>query len=478
MGTPPYERPITTNAAQRYRLQVTGLRKYTRQTKFKKILQNAGICFAALKVIPGRKAFITFTHPDEREYARSILEEINSSYLVVDADERIQRDFGPPCELADLTDDDVRDAISPLWRLSYDQQLLHKRQNVVKILSQLGLSCDDLEIRPAPLTTKYKGRVDLSVKDGLMGFIVGKMKRQDTRVRYCQLPLVPDRSDDVICRTQEWINRQSTSLPGLTNVCVRLSFSTQQLMLIFDGVVSPASLTDFPDDILRQDDSLVCRQHDGPASNKSIVTKGPGVISEHILGCEFCISPESFFQTNPKVAEQLFEELIRLVNKHQSQTVLLDLCCGTSVMGILLAKQCPSVTKLIGIDCCAEAIADARHNATVNKVDAVFHCAPLQDKFVDLLDDLPPDCTVTALLDPPRCGIHKSLTRLIRECGAIKRMLYIACDLNQSQSNVAQLTKARYQRNQPSSHFRLCSCAAFDMFPQCTNCELVLEFER
>ena len=62
--------------------------------------------------------------------------------------------------------------------------------------------------------------------------------------------------------------------------------------------------------------------------------------------------------------------LKKVVNKtefceieNDKKVVLLDVCCGTGTIGLCLAK---SVSKVIEIDICKEAIEDAKMNAKLN----------------------------------------------------------------------------------------------------------------
>lgn len=60
-------------------------------------------------------------------------------------------------------------------------------------------------------------------------------------------------------------------------------------------------------------------------------------IVDHILGLEFRISPEAFFQINSLGAEVLYRTAIELA-KPDSNTTLLDICCGTGTIGLCFAK--------------------------------------------------------------------------------------------------------------------------------------------
>lgn len=64
-----------------------------------------------------------------------------------------------------------------------------------------------------------------------------------------------------------------------------------------------------------------------PDNSITSLVYGEPYIYESLLGNEFRLSPDSFFQVNVKAAEIMHEEVAKLA-KLTSTTTLLDLCCG------------------------------------------------------------------------------------------------------------------------------------------------------
>jgi tRNA (uracil-5-)-methyltransferase len=84
---------------------------------------------------------------------------------------------------------------------------------------------------------------------------------------------------------------------------------------------------------------------------------------------------------------------------------------------------------------------------------------------------------VIAILDPPRAGVHSTVIKSVRDCSSIETVIFVACDAQQSSSNWIDLcrpTSNKYS-GQP---FQLVRVQGFDMFPQTTGFEMVLEFRR
>jgi 23S rRNA (uracil1939-C5)-methyltransferase len=88
--------------------------------------------------------------------------------------------------------------------------------------------------------------------------------------------------------------------------------------------------------------TLIETIHTGAASvakgESEVVHHGTGVLREVILGKTFIISPQSFFQTNTEQAENLFKEVLLAADPKPEHRVL-DLFCGSGVIGLLLADR-------------------------------------------------------------------------------------------------------------------------------------------
>jgi 23S rRNA (uracil1939-C5)-methyltransferase len=89
---------------------------------------------------------------------------------------------------------------------------------------------------------------------------------------------------------------------------------------------------------------------------------GTGYITEALENFDFKISPKSFFQTNSKQAESLYQ-VTRSFAELTGNEVVYDLYCGTGSIGIFCSKE---AKKIIGVEVVADAIEDAKENARIN----------------------------------------------------------------------------------------------------------------
>jgi len=141
--------------------------------------------------------------------------------------------------------------------------------------------------------------------------------------------------------------------------------------------------------------------HEGPCD----LLLGERFIEETLLGKRFRISPTSFFQTNTRAAEVLYTAIGDCCTEGDSETILLDLCCGTGTIGLTLASR---VKKVIGVEMVEEAIADAKLNAALNGIQNVeYHCSKVEDVIDEIIKSAG-SSPIVAVVDPPRNGLRKS----------------------------------------------------------------------
>jgi len=204
-----------------------------------------------------------------------------------------------------------------------------------------------------------------------------------------------------------------------------------------------------------------------PLQGASQLVYGENFITERILGLDFEIKMESFFQTNPKSAERLYKKAIGYLNELSSDgDFIFDLFCGTGTISQLVAKELPK-SKVVGIDIERSAIGDAVKSAESNGVKNVeFHTADVgkflleHPEYKGKIDSI--------IIDPPRAGIApKSLKRII-ELNA-KNLVYISCNPATLARDIDILQQSGYGVNKFS---------LVDQFPHTSHVEAVAQFAK
>jgi len=220
---------------------------------------------------------------------------------------------------------------------------------------------------------------------------------------------------------------------------------------------------------LPQGQTLVGVQHahnDGVADvarGETVRTWGRQTLREELLGISFDLSRESFFQTSTDGARVLYETVGEAVSKGSNapRGTLLDLYCGTGSIGLVLADR---ARRIVGVEEVASSIADARSNADRTGVDATY----LHAKVEDALDVFDATEDVVAVVDPPRVGLHPSVTRRLSSWQG-HTLIYVACKASSLGRDLPTLTQGGW---------RLTDLWPVDLFPQTGHMEVVARLSR
>jgi len=186
---------------------------------------------------------------------------------------------------------------------------------------------------------------------------------------------------------------------------------------------------------------------------------GSDFITEMLGEFKFKISPKSFFQTNTKQAEKLYE-VAKSFAALTGNEVVYDLYCGTGSIGIFLSKLSK---KIIGVDLIEESIKDAKENALLNHID---HAHFFSGDVIEICNDGffaehgRPDVIIS---DPPRAGMHEKLIIKLLEIAAPK-IVYVSCNVATQARDISLLSeKYTVEKIQP-----------LDMFPHTHHIECVV----
>ncbi|MDB5209353.1 MAG: methyltransferase, TrmA family [Sediminibacterium sp.] len=189
---------------------------------------------------------------------------------------------------------------------------------------------------------------------------------------------------------------------------------------------------------------------------------GKGYIIEKLEDYSFMISPKSFFQTNTKQAEKLYQVTRDYADLDGSQTVY-DLYCGTGSIGIFVSKQ---AKKIVGVEMIGDAIIDAKKNAELNGIQ---HASFFTGDVIDICNDAffaehgRPDVVIT---DPPRAGMHEKLVKKLLDIAA-PTVVYVSCNPATQARDLALLDeKYKVEKIQP-----------VDMFPHTLHIENVVQLK-
>ncbi|NOS86546.1 MAG: 23S rRNA (uracil(1939)-C(5))-methyltransferase RlmD [Ignavibacteria bacterium] len=195
------------------------------------------------------------------------------------------------------------------------------------------------------------------------------------------------------------------------------------------------------------------------ADNFSVIY-GDGFIEEKIGNYKFKITPNSFFQTNSKQCERLFDTVADFADFSTDENVL-DLYCGCGAISLYISGKVKSV---YGVELSAESITMANVNAELNGVtNCEFKDMDVKEYLEKLTADQGNDRFDAIILDPPRSGIHPKAAESLLEYAA-KKIIYVSCNPGTQARDLA-LLKEKYD---------ITKIQPVDMFPHTFHIENVV----
>ena len=194
-------------------------------------------------------------------------------------------------------------------------------------------------------------------------------------------------------------------------------------------------------------------------SSKQRVLFGYDYIEAEILGVNFRISNQSFFQVNPQMTEVLYKKALEYADLNGDER-LLDIYCGIGTISLCASR---SAGHVIGVEIVPEAIENAKSNAQINGITNTEFYASSAEKLVPKLIEggERPDVVI---LDPPRKGSDEATLSAIIKAKP-ERIVYVSC-------NAATL--ARDARFLADGGYKITKATAVDMFPRTGHCECCL----
>jgi 23S rRNA (uracil1939-C5)-methyltransferase len=196
-------------------------------------------------------------------------------------------------------------------------------------------------------------------------------------------------------------------------------------------------------------------EDDTPQDVKSLARSGGEAIRYRTEQDEYQVSASGFFQTN----RHLVKELVSVVTGNAGGDVALDLYAGVGLFSVPLAR---SFHHIFAVEASQTSYRDLRQNApaSVKAVDA-----RTEDYLRSRAARKRPELVV---LDPPRAGAGKTVTRSLIELGA-QRIRYVSCDPATLARDLAPLVAAGY---------RIEEAHLFDLFPHTFHIESVMLLAR
>ena len=386
-------------------------------------------------VLPGEVAEIEITESKER-FARG-----RAVNLLQKSPDRIT----PPCPYFTICGG------CHYQHLDYAQQLKLKQGLVKDQLERIGKVTNLPEIPMTASATPfgYRNQVQLhptKLEGAEVNLRLGfKQANSDTVLPIERCLLISEEMNALLSQIE------LEPYSDLSRIAIR-NDSDGELMLIFTGK------SDEPPDLsIELPVSSAFFGPDGQCLNLS----GNDALVFTVLGKEFLVSPESFFQVNLPVSEEMIKHVLSQIEPRQNLEVL-ELYSGVGLFTRFLA---PHASQLTAIESSPSACFDFVTNLDEFENISLFE-GEVEFILPGLIEQLKPIDLV--VLDPPRAGLNVKARQALIDL-APHQIIYISCDPS---------TLARDLKHFSESGYDLQSLKAFDMFPQTAHVETMTVLQR
>jgi len=378
------------------------------------------------------------------------------------------------------------------WQfLQYDKQLEYKKQHVVDSIERIG-QIHGVPVHPtipSPEIFEYRNKMEFSCSDRRWllpdemeksdidkSFALGLhvpgtfYKVMDTRVCFLQ----PELGNRILDDVRKFIRTSGVPVYGLRShigfwrfLMLRHSAANNQWMVnIITSKEDKKTVQSLADQLVNTYPQIVSVVNNINSSKAGIamgeyeiLLSGQSCIRDKIGEFKFEISANSFFQTNTRGAQRLYETIKKYADLSGDETVV-DLYCGTGAIAIFISDAAETV---IGIEIAESSVNDAMNNCHINGIsNCRFIIGDIKEKLAEL--KAAPDVMI---IDPPRAGMHKDVVHKILEL-APARIVYVSCNPTTMARDLSVLKKS----------YRVLEVQPVDMFPHTYHIESVARLEK
>ncbi|WP_114193460.1 23S rRNA (uracil(747)-C(5))-methyltransferase RlmC [Edaphovirga cremea] len=354
----------------------------------------------------------------------------------------------------------------------YDRQLDEKQSHLQQLLADHVVGEWLTPVSGAQ--TAFRNKAKMVVSGSVERPLLGMLHRDGTPVDLCACPLYPASFGPVFDQLKMFIARA-----GLTPYNVARKRGELKFLLLTESTLDGGLMLRF---VLRSTTKLAQLRAALPwlqqqlpqlkvisvniqpvhmailEGETEIALTPEQALEERFNQIPLYIRPQSFFQTNPRVAASLYATAREWV-RQLSIASMWDLFCGVGGFGLHCAT--PEM-HLTGIEINAEAIACARQSALTLGLKHVDFQALDSTRFATA-EGVVPDLV---LVNPPRRGIGADLCDYLAAM-APPHILYSSCNAESMAKDLALLSGYSIQKVQ-----------LFDMFPHTSHYEVLVLLRR
>lgn len=355
--------------------------------------------------------------------------------------------------------------------IDYDYQLELKRTIVQDAITKIaGLDIEVEPTVPSPQQKEYRHKIQYPISEtkNSKRILAGYYKtgtHEIVNIKHC--PIQPEICNEIMefIRTSAFdyaisgYNEKKHS-GDLRHVVIRVSASTGKILvtLVVNSTKVFDRLKDFANEIKNNFKVVtgVCVNFNTKKTNvilsdKTELVCGKDFIKERVAEKTFHIGPNTFFQVNPKSAENIFLYVKNYISENFDSPIVLDAYAGVTSFGIIISDVCK---KVVSVEENKECVNLAQKAIEVNELQNIeLHNMDAQ-KFFDKELKTKKRRFDAVILDPPRKGCtEESLRYALSLCK--DKIIYVSCN---------PATLARDLKFLTSFGAKVLSVKPFDMF--------------
>lgn len=359
-----------------------------------------------------------------------------------------------------------------LRELDYERQLKMKTDKVKNDLERLGklenVKVHDIIGMDKPI--RYRNKAQIPVGEKHIGFY---KKGSNSIVDTDECVIQSKSTEKVIKLVREFMKKydvsgysKRTNKGVIRHIVTKISFKTGDMMLIL--VTNSHKLPHKEEfiEMIRKEmpsvKSIIQNVNDKRTNlvlgERNKIIYGHGKIIDYIGDLQFKISPNSFFQVNPKQTQLLYEKALKFANLKGNETVF-DIYSGIGSLSLFLSKK---AKKVYGIEVVKEAVEDAKENAELNGITNVeFYEGTAESVLNELCEE--GQLADVVVLDPPRKGCEQEVLESIVKLNP-ERIVYVSCNPSTLARDLSFLSE---------NGFKVKEVQPVDMFPGSVHVETV-----
>ena len=370
----------------------------------------------------------------------------------------------------------LRSGIADFGHMTYEEQLKFKRKQVVdNLYKTAGIS--DVEVAETlgmetPYAYRNKAQVPVRRVKGQLE--TGFYRKNSHDLIPIEDFLIQDKEiDKLIVFVRDLLRRydlkpydekEQTGL--IRHLVVRRGHYSGQMMLVFvttrpkvfriDQII--AKITEAFPSVVSIIQNINDKNTNAIFGKEFRTLYGQDTITDSMLGNDYEISAQSFYQVNTEMAEKLYQTAIDFSDLN-SDSIVIDAYSGIGTIGLSFAKQ---VKEVYGVEVIETAVEDAKKNAERNGITNAHYVADSAENTMAKWskDGIKPDIII---VDPPRKGLTESF---IKASVAMQpeKITYVSCN---------PATMARDIKRYQELGYELKKVQPVDLFPQTHHVETV-----